>query len=271
MKNRRFRKLITLILALSLLAGFANPVAKSEPAKAAKTPYGKTLKKLTKKKLKIGATKVFNSTLKERTKMYNSKGKLVAGGFYKKPQKVNVKMTVTTSKIMRYKTKNKVLFKCKLEYKNNPAIQATSLHSYFSDSAGSMYVPFGAYTVFDYATGKSLENKKNAKKVGVVSKKKKWKRTYYPKQHFQMSWGEDTKKYDNWIRNLKEETFSFTVTYPKNYKNVVVGVGSSAAVNAGFWGASRYNHWDFWDDADNKWGKSDFYKKGNFAYIRLPG
>lgn len=88
-----------------------------------------------------------------------------------------------------------------------------------------MTKPEALYTVFNYQTGKSLEAENN--KLGVKVKGSDWKWTYYPKQKYSYTsiLAEQYDSKDLWIHNYKSASYSFTITYPKKCKDVVVGIG----------------------------------------------
>lgn len=72
------------------------------------------------------------------------------------------------------------------------------------------------YTVLDYVTGKSLECKNN--EYGVKVKSGKWIYTYYKKNK--------AKRYNGgWVRYPKTCTVKVTITYPKEYKDLCIGIG----------------------------------------------
>lgn len=72
------------------------------------------------------------------------------------------------------------------------------------------------FTILDYTTGKSLECKNN--EYGVKVKSGKWINTYYKKNK--------AKRYNGvWVRYPKTCTAKVTITYPKEYKDLCIGIG----------------------------------------------
>ena len=121
--------------------------------------------------------------------------------------------------------------------------------------------PLEAFKVFDYKTGYTLVSNN---KLGVKVSLSKWKTSYYPKQYFKMIC--DGK--NNWIRLLKSSSVTFTLTYPKKYKDIVVGIGFSNRVDVSDEGAG-----DVVDYNSGKlpYGECEYYKKGKktMSYMRL--
>ena len=277
MKNKKTKSLITLCLILSLLSGFVTPVTQTRTAKAAKV-YGDTLKKLKKNKLKLGKKKTMTSTMVEYTRVWAKRNKLVADGPFSKRQKVKIQQTIKVGKRISAGKYYKVKFTVKAIRKNDPKFTKSKVQTYWEDDFGEWVYPQTFYTVFDYTTGKSLENKKNAAELGVTVKQPKLGiRKWYPKQYYYVRWGKfsssDPKYYKSWMRNIKSEEYAFVVTYPKTCKDVCVGIGAAShgSVDDPLFNED-YSKWGaYWDGRNNKWGKYNCYKKGTAAYIRLPG
>ncbi len=257
-----------MILVLSLFVGALTPTVVIQKESKAAGVYGDSLKKLKKNQMELGKKKTFTATLKESTKIFNKKAKQVKGGLYKKPAKVKIKHTIEVGKRVSSGSNYKVTFKCKAEYKNNPKIQTKKISAY-SGTLGSWFSPCTFHTLFDYSNGAALDEESAASKVGVKVKVNTSKTKRYPKQKYKVRWmKQDPSKYYNyWIQNVKSSTVSFTVTYPKTYKDLCVGIGSAAAcLDDWMWGYDADN----WSDYD-RWGESLWYKKGSITYICLPG
>lgn len=157
-------------------------------------------------------------------------------------QKANVKWDLKNNKVLKFKTKWSVLgvkqhnvkmtkFKVKDSKKKgykectftltfSRYINPTKAQVKQMAEIGEGYVgangPFGGnywYTIVDYKTGKSLEVK-NDQKVTVTDSG--WKYSNYVKKTSKEGW---------WIRYARKSTINVKIVYPKNYKNLAVGVG----------------------------------------------
>lgn len=174
-------------------------------------------------------------------------------------------------------------------FKKNPQIK--NKKAKYDDWLWGTLQKEACYTVFDYKTGKCLENTKLAKDLGIkVKTTKDWKYKWYGKQYYtyDKKWMKDMgyKKSDLWIRNPKTITYSFKVTYPKTCKRAVVAIGFQNMM---------LDYRDYYNDYSNggktptkkffdgtgKWGSTPYYKqsfqyngkkktnKGQFSYMRL--
>ena len=117
--------------------------------------------------------------------------------------------------------------------------------------------PLEAFKVFDYKTGYTLVSNN---KLGVKVSLSKWKTSYYPKQYFKMIC--DGK--NNWIRLLKSSSVTFTLTYPKKYKDIVVGIGFS---NREDYDSDVF----YYNSGKLPYGECEYYKKGKktMSYMRF--
>lgn len=129
------------------------------------------------------------------------------------------------------------------------------------DVLNAAITPYLNYQVFDYETGKSLTVENN---FDVVVKRKEWKESRYPEQYYEL---EDSDFKYTWYQN-KEKSTSFTVKYPKNYKNVCVGIGFINESDVALENDPKYLDYD---EGKIKYGKSGYYKKGKdtMSYMRL--
>ena len=154
-------------------------------------------------------------------------------------------------------------YKVNYKYLNDPKISGKKQTSI--EWAGGWYMPDAIYTVFDYQTGKCIQNKNN---LGVKVKDGKWKNSYYPKQTFQFTdeciKREKMKSKTTWLRNSKTTSYQFTVTYPKDCKDVVVGIGFYPYVG------TLPQEKDYWK-GKSVYGKTWYYRQGRktMSYMRL--
>lgn len=212
----------------------------------AKKLYGDSLK--LNNELKLNATKTYTKNAE-----YSEVGDM---GLFPITKNVKAKYTVKSSRKSvgdKYKAKFEVTFK----FNKNPKIA----NKYGVDPVWSMMtvVPLAEFSVFDYSTGKSLEVSNN--KGVKVNEGMGWKNTYYAKQRFTDSDGND-----GYIENPKIQKVTFTVTYPKKYKNVVVGIGliNTSQVN-------YYLDYDEYWEGNAKYGDRYAFTLGKkqISYIRL--
>lgn len=128
-----------------------------------------------------------------------------------------VKMTNFKVKKAKKKGYKQCTFTLTFNRKINPTKAQVQEMFFIADgSNGGVNAPFGGgfyFTVVDYKTGKCLEGKNN-KNVKVTHSK--WKHT-----------NKETKKgkegFDIWY--AKKATVKVKIIYPKNYKNLAIGVG----------------------------------------------
>lgn len=206
----------------------ARRTAKPAATPKAKKAYGDKLK--------------LNNEIKlNQTKTYVKKGRYGTYVWKAKNYKTGkVKYTIS-SKRKSVGNKYKVTYKVKYKFLADPKLVQKKMGS--DEWYACISCPQTYYTVFDYQTGKSLERKN---KLGVkVAKNSKWKNTYYPKRYFEpfgalaewiqnqnpKNWRTLMARKNNWYRNIKSVSHSFTVTYPKDCKDVVVGIGFANMFN----------------------------------------
>lgn len=111
--------------------------------------------------------------------------------------------------------------------------------------------------IIDYASGMSLDTKN---KYQVTVKSSSWKTTYYPKQHSQYYEGEKLGQ-DWWWRCIKMSKIKVTITYPKSYKNLCIGIGETVLIQnymSDF--KESKNDKAFWK-GKTSFAKTDMYKK----------
>ena len=111
------------------------------------------------------------------------------------------------------------------------------------------------YTVFDYRTGKCLEGKNDHR---VKSKCSRWKYKFYNKQRY------DTSSHWYTWKNRKSLSFSFTVTYPKSYEDLCVGVGFYNK----FDDESSKTDYKYWN-GKCAFGKTEVYRKSKDSAVFL--
>lgn len=226
--------------------------AKATASPAVKKPYGDKLK--------------LNNEIKlNKTKSYVKKGYVKESTLFPKKKTVKVKYSISCKR-KSAGDKYKVTYKVKYKYLNDPKISGKKM--VYSDWSLGVYRPEAVYTIFDYQTGKSIEKKNN---LGVKVKGGKWKYSYYPKQHIKCADNlikllkENNYDPDKvWTRNAKTVSYQFTVTYPKDCKDVVVGIG---LYNTPFTRTGDTNYWK----RKEVYGKTKYYKKGKktMSYMRL--
>ncbi len=180
------------------------------------------------------------------------------------PKKKTVKVKYSISSKRKSEGNNyKVTYKVKYKYLNDPKISGKKQTSV--EWAWGWYRPNPIFTVFDYQTGKCIEEKNN---LGVKVKGGKWKYSYYPKQTFQFTdeciKREKIKSKTTWLRNAKTISYQFTVTYPKDCKDVVVGIGFYPYVG------TQPQEKDYWN-GKSVYGKTWYYQQGKktMSYMRL--
>lgn len=217
---------------------------------AASKPYGDKLK--------------LNNEIKlNATKSYVKKGYTKMRCLFPKKKTVKVKYSISCKR--KSEGNNyKVTYKVNYKYLNDPKISGKKQTSI--EWGWMWYIPGATYTVFDYQTGKCIEKKNN---LGVKVKGGKWKYSYYPKQRFQFT-DECIKrekiksKGKPWLRNTKTISYQFTVTYPKDCKDVVVGIGFYPSVG------TQPQEKDYWN-GKSVYGKTWYYRQGRktMSYMRL--
>ena len=259
------KRFVSLILSLCLIISIITP---SKPSNAA--TYGDKLKYLN-NKITLGKKQTFSGTgkLKHGAKSY--------GGFLTKAKNIKINYTVESTEPVEDGDNYSVTFNVSYKFKNNPKFTKKTVKGYGYGTIEPQII----YSVFDYATGYNLEieNDKNV----VVNQNGKTKIKYYKKQNLKHKL--NNKK--EWYRNKKSASYSFTVTYPKNYGDACVGIGFFND-HGNDWssyedGLSEDEGWDSgyytdYDDDDNeikkpwKWGSTACYKRGKntISYVRLP-
>lgn len=230
--------------------------AKATASPAVKKPYGDELK--------------LNNEIKlNKTKSYVKKGYVKESTLFPKKKTVKVKYSISCKR-KSAGDKYKVTYKVKYKYLNDPKISGKKMA--YDDWVWGWYQPEAVYTIYDYQTGKSIEKKNN---LGVKVKNGNWKYSYYPKQHFKCtdslikSYDPKYRKQlrDPWLRNKKTVSYQFTVTYPKDCKDVVVGIGFYNTPDSPLKKTLEANYWK----GKEVYGKTLYYKKGKktMSYMRL--
>lgn len=230
--------------------------AKATASPAVKKPYGDELK--------------LNNEIKlNKTKSYVKKGYVKESTLFPKKKTVKVKYSISCKR-KSAGDKYKVTYKVKYKYLNDPKISGKKMA--YDDWVWGWYQPEAVYTIYDYQTGKSIEKKNN---LGVKVKNGNWKYSYYPKQHFKCtdrlikSYDPKYRKQlrDPWLRNKKTVSYQFTVTYPKDCKDVVVGIGFYNTPDSPLKKTVEANYWK----GKEVYGKTLYYKKGKktMSYMRL--
>ena len=230
--------------------------AKANASPAVKKPYGDKLK--------------LNNEIKlNKTKSYVKKGYVKESTLFPKKKTVKVKYSISCKR-KSAGDKYKVTYKVKYKYLNDPKISGKKMA--YDDWVWGWYQPEAVYTIYDYQTGKSIEKKNN---LGVKVKNGNWKYSYYPKQHFKCtdrlikSYDPKYRKQlrDPWLRNKKTVSYQFTVTYPKDCKDVVVGIGFYNTPDSPLKKTVEANYWK----GKEVYGKTLYYKKGKktMSYMRL--
>ena len=259
------KRFISVILSLCLMAGIIIPSNISNAAS-----YGDKLKYLN-NKITLGTKQTFSGTgkLKHGAKSY--------GGFLTKAKNIKIDYTVESSEPVENGDNYSVTFNVSYKFKDNPKFTKKTVKGY---GYGTIE-PIVLYSVFDYNTGYNLEveNDKNV----VVTQNGKATIKYYKKQNLRHK----VKPYKDWYRNKKSASSSFTVTYPKSFGDVCVGIGFINN-HGSDWssyedGLGKEDGWDSgyytdYDEDDNeikkpwKWGNTAYYKRGEktVSYVRLP-
>lgn len=245
MKSKMKTKFTSLLLTAALvLSAMALLTTNPAEAVAAEKAYGDSL--------------TLNNNIKlNKTSTFTKTGYLQEGDLYPKKKSVKIKYTIKCSR-KESGSNYKVTYKVNYKFLSDPKVASGA--NCCDDYYWGLTQPNICSTVFDYQTGMSLDNKND---LGVSVKTSNVKVTYYPKQTIRVV---DEK---SWYRNLKTFSYSFTVTYPKDCKDVVVGIGFANYIPVP----------DEWtDDVDNQYwdgkvpyGKTTYYKKGKktMSYMRL--
>ena len=242
------RKKLTCLLLAMVLCVTTIPAVKTEAAKKA---YCDTLE--------------LNDTLELGKKQtFSGKGIYEEHTFFKGKKEVDVNYIVS-SKRKSVGKNYKVTYKINYELLQSPKLDRNKI-SY--DDWGWGYIePVECFKVFDYKTGKTLmsNNKQN-----VYVSSGKWNCKYYPKQYYKYTGvlADEYKDEETYLEFLKEASVSFTVTYPKKCKDVVVGIGFvNLARSDGWYQEKNY----LYNAGKTAYGKSNYYKKGKktMSYMRL--
>lgn len=233
------------------------------------------------------AKKVYGDKLKlndeiklNQTKTYVKKAEYgtMWSGNSNKWKKGKVKYTVSCKR-KSVGNKYKVTYHVKYKFLSNPKIIPKKVpeESWYALTT----VPQETWTVFNYRNGKCLEKKNN---IGVKVKGSKWKTKYYPKQHFTptgalvkwvkkknpTSWQKILANKKEWFfRNKKSTEVSFTVTYPKDCKDVVVSVGYACYSNSIVMNDMNKDYWNGKVGFDDSLVGSAFQVDGTASYMRL--
>lgn len=245
-------KLTCLSLVMAIIIGtMTAPAINPAKTEAAEKAYGAKLK--LNNEIKLNTTKTF-------------KKKGFYQGKYICPKKKTVKINYTIKCSRKevgdnYKVTYNVNYKYLNEFKVPKKINAKAKDIYNAVSKYSIE-PKVFYTVFDYKTGKSLEE---SNKLGVKVKGSKWKQTYYPEQIYYSKEGKSIGPFGR--SNTKTCSCSFTVTYPKKYKDIVVGIGIISVNSKEENNKTNTQYWD----GKVPYGKTSMYKKGKktVSYMRL--
>jgi hypothetical protein len=253
MKRKMKRFLSALLTATFVFGLIAATLADPVETKAAETAYGDSL------------TLNYNIKLNKTTSVTKN-GVYQEEVLFKKKKTAKIKYTIKCSR-KESGDNYKVTYKVTYKHLSDPKI--SSFDNIYDDYYWSLTQPDEFYTVFDYQTGLSLEADND---LGVKVKDGKWKYTYYPKQTLTAA-GEKS-----WYRNNKTISYSFTVTYPKTCKDVVVGIGFTNHVAVPDPWTDDDGTVYYADDPDNTYwdgkvpyGKTTYYKKGKktMSYMRL--
>ena len=244
------RKKLTCLLLAMVLCVTTIPAVKTEAAKKA---YCDTLE--------------LNDTLELGKKQtFSGKGIYEEETFFKGKKEVDVNYIVS-SKRKSVGKNYKVTYKINYELLQSPKLDRNKIS--YDDWYWGYIEPVECFKVFDYKTGKTLmsNNKQN-----VYVSSGKWNCKYYPKQYYKYTGdlADEYKAEETYLEFLKEASVSFTVTYPKKCKDVVVGIGF---VNlAGLDGNYVFQGKNYlYNAGKTAYGKSNYYKKGKktMSYMRL--
>lgn len=253
MKNKIKSRLTTLLFLTALMTGIFSPISKPIIISASKKAYCAKLN--LNNNLKLNKTKTFTKT----------------GIYYEQtlfPTKTKCKIKYTVSCKRKTSKKNYIVtYNVKYKYLDNAKITVTDELKY-DDWYWGLTQPHPAYFVFDYQTGMSLL-RKNKKNVNV--KGSNWKNTYYPKQFYKYTDDlmQEYNEKDLWYINYKNVSCSFTVTYPKTCKDVVIGIGFANTIDyPDSW--NNYDY-DYFNGKKIAYDKTSYYKKGKdtMSYMRL--
>ena len=226
-----------LSVALALTASFAVSAIAPADAQASTKPYMKTLK------LKWDLKK--NKTTKFTQKWVG------LGNMDTKVKISNYKITNTKNDM------KKLTFK--ITYTWNNTFTKMQVHKMVK-SDRNYKLPFTNYyfAIVDYDSGKSLETDND---FGVTVKSGGWKYTKYKKT---------TDSHGCWVRIAKNCTVKVTITYPKDYKSLCIGVGSNNLFVSKK-SISRKSIDTKFDNGKVKFGKTTYYTKGksNSHWMRV--
>lgn len=253
MRNKWKKRIGSLVIAAAVVVGaIVSPTTYMPEVKAAGKAY-------------CAGLKLNNEIKLNKKKTYEKTGIYQENTFFQTAKKIKVQYTIA-SKRKSVGSNYKVTYNVNYKLLGDPQIDVNQIS--YDDWYWGLTTPSQLYTVFDYQTGISLETKNE---LGVKVKGSKWKYSYYPKQKYKYT-GALEKEYkdeEQWLRNIKSVSYSFTVTYPKKCRDVVVGIGFANRVEVPS---------EIKDEVDNQYwegkkpyGKTSYYKKGKntMSYMRL--
>ena len=250
-------RIVALVMVAALFCGLMAPAQNVSAA-----AYGDKLT-LNTHKIKMNGTTKF--TAQGRYASYNGEEEFANIGLFSSIKYSDITTTIKTKKT-KSGNKNKVKFTVTYKLDEDPQIDCKDR---YLEEEGDWYTcltrPNFYYTVFDYKTGKSIET--GSDKVTVKSDEGQWE--YYPDQSYSVRM-EDGSIQTETYQNVKSYKRTFTVTYPRKYKDAVVGIGFVNVMQGDTWeGTDNYNYWN----GTVKYGKTNWYKiakkEKTAAYIRL--
>lgn len=242
-------KLTCLSLVMAIIIGtMTAPAINPAKTEAAEKAYGAKLK--LNNGIKLNTTKTFKKKGFTQWKYIGPK----------KTIKTNYTIKCSRKEVGdKYKVTYNVNYKYLNDYKMPKKIKG-KYSDIYKDVPKNFIAPIEFCTVFDYKTGKNLEI---SNKLGVKVNRSEWKYKFYPAQTVSFSKDGDI----DGFRFKKSASVSFTVTYPKKYKDIVVGIGF-ISINSKE-GNNKTN--TQYCDGKVPYGKTSFYKKGKktVSYMRL--
>ena len=136
--------------------------------------------------------------------------------------------------------------------------------------------PGAVYTIFDYKTGKSIEDIKGSK---VKVKGSDYKADFYEEQYWTTFVDPVELGYDNndpfVYSNVKSVKYDFTVTYPKKNKDACVGIclyliSGNETTDGGYENKQYEINEKYWNGKKTL-DKTSYYKNGknSSAFVRL--
>lgn len=206
----------------------------------------------------LGATEAYAKSLKASGVKFTKEGRVInSKTWWGGAGLQNCTYTVKSIKIKKakkagYKTATIIL---EIREKWTPNNQQVISMANYGDDDGELEDGWIWAFVVDGKTGEYLDNKRGAKKYGITCKTTGW--------HYLNEW-RYTASDGSWVEFPRLKRLKYTITYPKSYKNLCVGIGvgqrkyNESAMNK--FEAGRVTYAKSW------WNK---YNNGSTHFVRV--